>query len=157
MKNRIASCEAALPDPELRRRGGEVTEVDKDTFWPIVKVEKGKPLCCSGLEDHYMDCIAYERKIKKETGHVTPYVFTYVRPDDAASVKLSLLCDKKLSWAQKGEVFQTPKSKSFEIQNQQQATDGTQTTKTNSIVCQKCKGKWCGGMFPMQRRWCEFD
>ncbi|WZZ46483.1 hypothetical protein YC2023_042742 [Brassica napus] len=34
-----------------------------------------------------MDCIAYERKIKKETGHVTPYVFTYVRPDDAASVR----------------------------------------------------------------------
>ncbi|KAG2311507.1 hypothetical protein Bca52824_023064 [Brassica carinata] len=43
---------------------------------------------------------------------------------------------KKSSLAQKGEVFKTSKSKSFDIQ----ATDGTQTTKTNSIVCQKCEG-----------------
>ncbi|CAN7100542.1 protein BUNDLE SHEATH DEFECTIVE 2, chloroplastic [Brassica rapa] len=42
--------------------------------------------------------------------------------------------DKKL--AQKKEVFQTSKSKSFEIQ----ATNGTQTTKSSSIVCQNCEG-----------------
>ncbi|KAG2293087.1 hypothetical protein Bca52824_039756 [Brassica carinata] len=42
--------------------------------------------------------------------------------------------DKKL--AQKKEVFQTSKSKSFEIQ----ATNGTQATKSSSIVCQNCEG-----------------
>ncbi|KAJ4904739.1 hypothetical protein Rs2_18690 [Raphanus sativus] len=40
--------------------------------------------------------------------------------------KIKEIEDEKLSWAQKGEVFQTPKSKSFEIQ----ATCGTQTTKS---------------------------
>ncbi|CDY21794.1 BnaA06g20630D [Brassica napus] len=33
-------------------------------------------------------------------------------------------------------IFQTSKSKSFEIQ----ATNGTQTTKSSSIVCQNCEG-----------------
>uniref|UniRef100_A0A0D3BGG3 Uncharacterized protein n=1 Tax=Brassica oleracea var. oleracea TaxID=109376 RepID=A0A0D3BGG3_BRAOL len=42
--------------------------------------------------------------------------------------------DKKL--AQKKEVFQTSKSKSFEIQ----ATNGTQATKSSSIVYQNCEG-----------------
>ncbi|KAJ4895633.1 DnaJ/Hsp40 cysteine-rich domain superfamily protein [Raphanus sativus] len=36
----------------------------------------------------------------------------------------------------KSEVFKTCKSKSFEIQ----ATNGTQTPKVSSIVCQKCEG-----------------
>ncbi|KAF8094937.1 hypothetical protein N665_0348s0020 [Sinapis alba] len=36
----------------------------------------------------------------------------------------------------KNELFQTCKSKSFEIQ----ATNGTQTTKVSSIVCQNCEG-----------------
>ncbi|KAF2612913.1 hypothetical protein F2Q70_00011256 [Brassica cretica] len=46
--------------------------------------------------------------------------------------------DKKL--AQKKEVFQTSKSKSFEIQ----ATNGTQATKSSSIVCQNCEGNGGG-------------
>ncbi|KFK34068.1 hypothetical protein AALP_AA5G098100 [Arabis alpina] len=44
--------------------------------------------------------------------------------------------DKNSSLPQKIQVFQTSKSKTFEIQ----ATNGTQTTKINSIVCQKCEG-----------------
>ncbi|CAA7027800.1 unnamed protein product [Microthlaspi erraticum] len=44
--------------------------------------------------------------------------------------------DKNLSLAQKRVVFQTSKSRTFEIQ----ATDGTKTVKTSSIVCQNCEG-----------------
>ncbi|ESQ45808.1 hypothetical protein EUTSA_v10010812mg [Eutrema salsugineum] len=48
--------------------------------------------------------------------------------------------NKNSSLAPKREVLhQTSKSKSFEIQ----ATNGTQTPKTNSILCQNCEGNGC--------------
>ncbi|KAJ0248392.1 Protein BUNDLE SHEATH DEFECTIVE 2 [Hirschfeldia incana] len=70
----------------------------------------------------------------------------------------SLTSDQNSLLTQKRQVFQTCKSKSFQIQ----ATDGTQTTKSNSILCPNCEGKVlceirCCGMFSMQRRRCEFD
>ncbi|XP_018439617.1 protein BUNDLE SHEATH DEFECTIVE 2, chloroplastic isoform X2 [Raphanus sativus] len=45
--------------------------------------------------------------------------------------------DQNSSLTQKRQVFQTCKSKSFKIQ----ATDGTETTKSNSILCPNCEGK----------------
>ncbi|KAJ0248393.1 Protein BUNDLE SHEATH DEFECTIVE 2 [Hirschfeldia incana] len=49
----------------------------------------------------------------------------------------SLTSDQNSLLTQKRQVFQTCKSKSFQIQ----ATDGTQTTKSNSILCPNCEGK----------------
>ncbi|XP_056852873.1 uncharacterized protein LOC130512683 [Raphanus sativus] len=60
-----------------------------------------------------------EDEDSEEQGHLASFWFVKV------PWKLIFL-HKKLSWAQKGEVFQTPKSKSFEIQ----VTCGTQTTKS---------------------------
>ncbi|CAH8308296.1 unnamed protein product [Eruca vesicaria subsp. sativa] len=49
----------------------------------------------------------------------------------------SPVSDQNSLLPQKKQVFHTCKSKSFQIQ----ATDGTQTTKSNSILCPNCEGK----------------
>ncbi|CAN8254909.1 unnamed protein product [Cochlearia groenlandica] len=50
--------------------------------------------------------------------------------------KITLFFSKNSSLVHKKQVFYTSKSQSFEIK----ATNGPQTTKTSSILCQNCEG-----------------